>query len=301
MVTLPSFMLSNLDRDFYSSLLKSKLSLESRELISIVLNQTAITRNKSIWNKILNFSDSMKTPLNSLKKNGYLVLNSDIFSEVAAEIRLYADKHSLMNKPYGSEPIRYLTEVSKMLSVKRLLNSVDLYSLVSLYLGAPVSIYNVGAWIQYPGYKGKAPNTQLWHRDRDDFSFLKLFMNVNNVTKANGPHAYLPGSHVSNNLSSIFSCASDPHKQQYVNGSIHKFFTDKDLYDLGLNIQPKLWEGPSGLTFLEDTRGFHRAYTPETEPRLMFAVTWSVGKGYAPDNLVDPSRAVLEALHTNTV
>ena len=89
---------------------------------------------------------------------------------------------------------------------------------------------------------------------------------------------------------------SNSEKQQYVNGSTHKFFTDKDLNDLGLIIQPKVWQGPSGLTFLEDTRGFHRAYTPETEPRLMFAVTWSVGKGYAPDNLVDPSKAVFAGL-----
>ena len=289
-------MLSNLDRDFYSSLLKSKLPLESRELISCVLNQTAIKKNKIIWNQILNFSDSMKTPVNSLKEKGYLVLNSDIFSEVAAEIQLYADLNSLMSKPYGTEPVRYLTEVSKMDSVKRLLNSVDLYSLVSLYLGAPVSIYNVGAWIQYPGSEWQVPNTQLWHRDRDDFSFLKLFMNVSDVTHANGPHAYLPGSHLSKNLSSIFRSDSDSEKQQYVNGSTHKFFTDKDLNDLGLIIQPKVWQGPSGLTFLEDTRGFHRAYTPETEPRLMFAVTWSVGKGYAPDNLVDPSKAVFAGL-----
>ena len=70
----------------------------------------------------------MKTPVNSLKEHGYLVLNSDIFTEVAAEIQLYADRNSLMSKPYGTEPVRYLTEVSKMDSVKRLLNSVDLYS-----------------------------------------------------------------------------------------------------------------------------------------------------------------------------
>ena len=42
------------------------------------------------------------------------MLNSDIFSEVAAEIQLYADLNSLMSKPYGTEPVRYLTEVSKM-------------------------------------------------------------------------------------------------------------------------------------------------------------------------------------------
>ena len=60
-------MLSNLDRSFYSSLLKSKLSLETREILSEVLSKVAIANNKSLWTKIIKYSDAMRVPLSSLK------------------------------------------------------------------------------------------------------------------------------------------------------------------------------------------------------------------------------------------
>ena len=105
-----------------------------------------------------------------------------------------------------------------------------------LSFSAPASIYNVGAWIQYPDLKDNLL-TLNYNRDRDDFSFLKLFMNVSNVSKANTPMPI--GTHLSKNLVPFFQ-ASDFRNHQYINGSIHKFYSDKDLSELGLSIKPKL-------------------------------------------------------------
>ena len=57
---------------------------------------------------------------------------------------------------------------------------------------------------------------------------------------------------------------------------------DTELKAAGLNIKPVIWTGPAGLCFLEDTRGFHRAYIPESKARLIFSIVWTIGDGWKP-------------------
>ena len=155
----------------------------------------------------------------------------------------------------------------------------SLNDFVSLYLGAPASLYKILAWWQYPKESKSSPsNAQLWHRDRDDFSFLKLFMYCTDVDLSSGPHAFLPGTQLSSSLPSLFD--ADSVNYSLVTGSNHQFLSDSDLIKLRYSGRQKVWLGPAGTCFLEDTRGFHRAFVPTHKPRLIFSLVWTVGPGF---------------------
>ena len=274
-------MTMNLDRSFYKRLLKSDLDLHTRSNFADIVNSIARSSNPELWNDISSHKSKFSSSLHSLRERGYVSIESSLFTDLASEIYAYCSKANFLVPSYQNKSILYLEDILSFDSVRNIVSSKDLRYFVSLYLGAPATLYNVGSWIQYPSHNQKAPNTQLWHRDRDDFSFLKLFMNVSNVDINSGPHAYIPGSHQYSKLSDVFS-SQDPSHQAIQNGSNHQFLTDAQLHALGLRVKPKVWTGSSSMTFLEDTRGFHRAYTPVSAPRLMFTITWVVGPGFDP-------------------
>ena len=169
--------------------------------------------------------------------------------------------------------------VDQLPAVTKLVEDQSLYNLASLYLGAPANVYNIGAHWHYPSPSNEPPNTQKWHRDRDDFILLKMFFYATDVSEVCGPHAYIPKSHSPANLPMIFD-KNECIDWKIVEGKKHLFLNDQNFSKLGLKSKTKNWIGPSGFAFLEDTRGFHRALVPTKKPRLMLGITWTVGPGY---------------------
>ena len=123
-------------------------------------------------------------------------------------------------------------------------------------------------------------NAQKWHRDRDDLSFLQLFLYCTDVDLDSGPHAYLPQTHRCTNLRRLFPAI--PDQSDLITGRNHKFYSDSELDLSGFTGQRKVWTGPAGSCFFEDTRGLHRAYPPRKTARLIFSVVWTIGPGFKP-------------------
>lgn len=270
----------SIEKEFYRSLLKSSLSLSEREKIAESLLKVARNLNKDKWQSIESMNIKYKKPLSIMRENGYIQLSlpqaSDIVSSIN-QLSLSQFTESELKSSHGEA--RYLSGVETLESVKRLSTDQSLYDMVSLYLGAPASLYKILAWWQYPKEPDALPsNAQLWHRDRDDFSFFKFFMYCTDVDSSSGPHAFLPGTHLSDSLSSLFS--TDSANNSLVTGSTHQFLSDSDLSNLRYSGRKKIWLGPAGTCFLEDTRGFHRAYVPTQKPRLIFSLVWTVGPGF---------------------
>ena len=65
-----------------------------------------------------------------------------------------------------------------------------------------------------------------------------------------------------------------------LNGISNKFVDDSFFSSLCCNTNPHIWTGKAGTCFLEDTRGFHRAYIPLSKPRLLLSLVWTIGAGY---------------------
>ena len=70
------------------------------------------------------------------------------------------------------------------------------------------------------------------------------------------------------------------YQKSRVSGQINDFYSDSQLDSCGFSGQRKVWIGPAGTCFFEDTRGLHRAYPPHKMPRLMFSMVWTIGPGF---------------------
>ena len=270
----------SISHKFYRSLLKSSLSLGERAKVAESLLDVVRDANSEKWKSIKSNYHNHNNILLQLKQSGFIQLSlpnsADIVSSI---INLSSDQMVNSSLDCSSNNMFYLSGVDRLDPVKQLVEDQTLHDFVSLYLGAPASIYKILAWWQFPSHDGSPPsNAQLWHRDRDDFSFLKFFMYCTDVDLKSGPHAFLPQTHLPSALAKLFSC--NDLNRSLVDGSSHQFLSDTELKQLGYTGTSKIWIGPAGTCFLEDTRGFHRAFVPTKKPRLIFSIVWTIGPGY---------------------
>ena len=284
----------DLDRAFYSQLLKSDLSLDLFDDYSNIVCSLSRKNNKQIWDEIYLSLPIHQKSINTLTK--YSILNisaSPLVNDIRRDIVCACNSQgiSINNRDTSCDKsILYLQNISELNSVKALIYDKSLHQLVSLYLRAPAQVYTIGSWIQYPLFPHEStPNTQKWHRDRDDFRFLKLFMNITDVNMSDGPHAFIPFSHDWKNYAKIFRAHSIV---DFLLSGKPIFLDNTEFNKLGCLSQPYVWTSGCGNCFLEDTRGFHRAFTPTKNPRLMFSVTWTVGDGFHSENLIKPFKVI---------
>lgn len=64
------------------------------------------------------------------------------------------------------------------------------------YLGCRPNMYSLNSFWTFPGKQDANPDIQEWHRDRDDYNFIALFMLGTPVDQdSHGPHLYAKGTH----------------------------------------------------------------------------------------------------------
>ena len=76
----------------------------------------------------------------------------------------------------------------------KLATDPETLSLVQSYLGCFPTIYSINSW--WHKFNGTVYDTQIFHRDTDDFKFLCFFLYLTDVDDENGPHVYCPKSHI---------------------------------------------------------------------------------------------------------
>ena len=265
--------------EFYRSLIKSSFTLGVRNQLGDLLSLSVRNKSPEKWTKIVQQKSFYSNNLSHLSQSGYLKVKLPYGPQLARELCSLPHSGNGQKGSGGRTETEPLAGVQQLPLVQRLISDPSLYSLVSLYLGAPAHLHTCQAWWQYPmGPDHKPSNAQLWHRDRDDLSEVKLFFYATNVDARSGPHSFIPCSHTLHGLESIFPKHSLDN--EIINGSLNSFVDDSFFDDHGLKGTFKVWLGPAGTCFLEDTRGFHRARIPSDQPRLILSLVWTVGPGF---------------------
>lgn len=138
-----------------------------------------------------------------------------------------------------------------------LANSPILLNTVAISLGVkPIASY-ITAWWSLPARDG-AQHAELFHRDVDDYDWVKFFLYLTDVDEDAGPHVYIAGSHRDERLTEV------------------RRYTDMEVYDTFGRDREVRFTGPAGTAFLERTYGVHRGVPPITKPRLVFQVLYSM-------------------------
>ena len=269
---------NSLTTDFYRNSLKLPISLEARNILAQSLAASSSVLQSKQWTAITNSKNTYTQALVNLREFGFLKLSIPYANSLISEISSLPQKGYGQELPGGRRETEFLDGVSDLGSVQQLINDKSLFQLVSLYLGAPAFLHSCQAWWQYPMGPDHTPsNAQLWHRDRDDLGELKLFMYLTDVSDSDGPHAFIPGSHTAHGLSRLFP--NEHLTNGVINGTLNQFVDDSYFLNTSFTGKFKKWLGPSGTCFLEDTRGFHRAYIPTSAPRLLLSLVWTIGPG----------------------
>jgi hypothetical protein len=139
----------------------------------------------------------------------------------------------------------------------RVANDPGILTAVQEFLGGTPTISDVSMWWSIVrGGPGK--DSQLFHRDVDEFRFCKLFIYLTDVGPDGGPHVYVPGS------ASSWECLP-----------IRRYTEEEVDAAFGPGQRVTFCE-EAGSAFLVDTFGMHKGLAPTGQPRLIFVVQYSL-------------------------
>ena len=141
--------------------------------------------------------------------------------------------------------------------VVNLANDPRLIEVAGRYLGCRPTISNLSIWWSLPA-DGTAQEAENYHRDVDDWRFVKFFLYLSDVDETAGPHCFVRGSHRSPKFLRI---------RRVTDEEVSGAFPREDQLRIA---------GRAGDAFLEDTFGLHKGQPPTRIRRLLFQVEYSV-------------------------
>lgn len=171
---------------------------------------------------------------------------------------------------YKPEDVVQCTEIFEAIHNKALITAAG------NYLRAPPTISSVTLWWSYPSDQ-EPGGMQSFHHDRGDFRSCNLFVYLTDVSEETGPHSFVTGTHdfdlLYADVMERFDAYSDTFQQFWKWMEVHRK-TDDDVLKY-FEDEIKVFLGPKGTSFLEDTRGLHKATLPTKGPRLAFEIVYT--------------------------
>lgn len=183
----------------------------------------------------------------------------------------------------GRNPISHVANhaITDVLAAPHLLllaNRLDVLALVEEHLGCKPTITSLSAWWSYPTPTGPQ-HAELFHRDIDDWRFVKLFVYLTDVNEDQGPHVYVRNSAHS---------ASLWRAERYSDEEVHAEFGADNRLDL---------VAPAGSAFLENTTGLHKGTPVRAGTRLLFQAVYGLSPLPDTPRVRAAHRRDIERLH----
>ncbi|SHJ86549.1 hypothetical protein SAMN02745194_03572 [Roseomonas rosea] len=160
--------------------------------------------------------------------------------------------------PQGTRTAAYpLPRVLACPGLIEAINAPAILRIASDYLGCKPTLSSLGIRWSLPS-EAQPLETQLFHRDPDDWRFLKLFVYLTDVDERTGPHVFVTGSH---------RTAATLRARPFSRAALER--------DYGAD-RIRMITGPGGTTFIADTHGIHMGMPPVRAPRLVLQVQYSL-------------------------
>lgn len=141
--------------------------------------------------------------------------------------------------------------------IVKLANSPALLALATEYIGCKPTLSAIGLRWSFP-VEAEGEGLQAFHRDSDDWRFLKVFVYLTDVDEECGPHVYVKGTH---------QARAPLRLRPYSDTEVRKAYgTDRCV----------AVTGPAGFAFAADTYGIHKGAVPVKRPRLLLQLQYSI-------------------------
>lgn len=242
--------------------------------------------NYLLSNKGINSSE-MKRVLEEYNKNGIAITHIDdlmphnsIYKEMATEVDKIENERAQEIELARVDSKREKDFIITLLAEKPELDTESIFTrfilqkpfvyLANAYSGLFTEMRYYNVWHTL---KTDQPpkQSQLWHRDREDFLIVKIFVYLNDVDETAGPFTYAKGSHRKKSL------VKDPEYLVESDGT-HRTTDDQ----MNAVIPRKDWvtaTGRKGTIIFADTAGYHKGGHATGHDRLMFIARFTSRKG----------------------
>lgn len=141
--------------------------------------------------------------------------------------------------------------------VLEMVNAPEILRIAERYLGCTPTLSSLGVRWSFPAAATRT-ETQRFHRDLDDWRFLKLFIYLTDVDEESGPHVYVLGSH---------KTAARMRAEVYERAALEERYGRQSLVTV---------TGARGTAFLAATHGIHMGAPPISRPRLILQAQYSL-------------------------
>lgn len=219
--------------------------------------------------------------LNTLRKLGYTPLPTMLGARQVEEMLAFLEDKKVVDRrnhgrsflptavPEGVPLADYtMQDILACPHVVALANHPQLLRLAHDYIGCKPTISAIMLRWSFPN-DAPGAGVQAFHRDSDDWRFLKIFVYLTDVDEAGGPHVYVRGSHLSN-------CTFRLHT-----------FSDQAIADT-YGDAALVVTGKRGFAFAADTYGIHKGMVPVSRPRLLLQIQYSLLPVYAYEYQPEP-------------
>lgn len=153
----------------------------------------------------------------------------------------------------------------------------NILGVANAYLGMRSRLRYYNVWHTF-STRVAARESQLWHRDRDDYLIVKVFLYLSDVDEGAGPFTYARGSHPKGKLRREAACSLEGNVQRS---------TDAQLAEV---IPSEYWFkgiGPKGTIIFADTRGYHRGGLARERARVMYTAMFTSPASQSEEFMVD--------------
>jgi hypothetical protein len=208
--------------------------------------------------------------MQALQCDGYTPLGNMLTAEELAQIREYlSDKqlHARDQDPFPfslDQPLprvrmaEYtLADILACPHLLELANHPGLLRMAGDYIGCKPTISAIGLRWSFPD-DGAGKGLQEFHRDCDDWRFIKVFLYLTDVDEGSGPHVYVQGTHLEH-------CSM--RLRPYGDAEIMQRYGQDRVVTV---------TGPAGFAFAVNTHGIHKGTLPSRRPRLMLQIQYSL-------------------------
>lgn len=244
-----------------------------RNIISRVIAKKIGTETFSSKSTIFkNESENIKSELD---ENGFYIFNSNLDETVINKIKSKSNSlkchdpyvkgvnFSVSEIPENTHVANFYShDLMEIKEIAEIANDPAVLKIAADFLGCTPTLSSVNMWYSTPGKKS-AQEAQNFHRDVDDYKFVKLFIYLTDVCLQSGPHVYVKGSSRSEKARKI---------RRYTDKEIVETFGEENILYLAK---------PKGSMFMVDTYGFHKGLLPEGKERLLLQFEYSLNPIFA--------------------
>jgi hypothetical protein len=262
-----------------------RLVYKTRKLLDATRLEAFLRMNKAVMNKSVFEPHDVDRVVEGLRKNGVafgLKVPSSVVDRIMAwthEQPAFADRNPSLGftppqrkhlQDQLGKPIllaQYFNSTAQCAEIDKLSRDPILLEIAARYLESTPTFVGANIWWTYPVIATDADRAQhahVFHRDIDDFRFLKFFFYLTDVPASEGAHVCVPGSH------------SNPPQIRWLDRWNIRRFSDQEIVDAYGKAQILEICGLAGIGFAEDTLCVHKGSTPTKQARLLLQLQFAL-------------------------